>query len=33
MFDAVGVRLTETPATPERIFHLLQAQKQQQAAS
>jgi CO/xanthine dehydrogenase Mo-binding subunit len=33
IYDAVGVRVTETPATPERIFHLLQAQKQQQTAS
>ena len=27
IYDAVGVRVTETPATPERIYHLLQEQK------
>jgi CO/xanthine dehydrogenase Mo-binding subunit len=25
IYDAVGVRVTQTPATPERIFHLLRA--------
>jgi CO/xanthine dehydrogenase Mo-binding subunit len=33
IYDAVGVRVMETPATPERIFHLLRAQEQQQTAS
>jgi CO/xanthine dehydrogenase Mo-binding subunit len=33
IYDAVGVRVTETPATPERIFRLLRAREQQQAAS
>jgi CO/xanthine dehydrogenase Mo-binding subunit len=33
IYDAVGVRVNETPATPERIFHLLREQERQQQAS
>jgi CO/xanthine dehydrogenase Mo-binding subunit len=29
IYDAVGVRVRETPATPERIFHLLRQHEQQ----
>ena len=32
IYDAVGVRVTDTPATPERIFHLLRAQEAQAAS-
>ena len=32
IYDAVGVRVNETPATPERIFHLLREQERQQPA-
>lgn len=28
IYDAVGVRVTETPATPERVFELLERQRQ-----
>ena len=31
IYDAVGVRVTETPATPERIYRLLREREQQQA--
>ena len=27
IYDAVGVRVNETPATPERIYHLLREQE------
>ena len=33
IYDAVGVRVKETPAKPERIFHLLRAKEQQPATS
>jgi CO/xanthine dehydrogenase Mo-binding subunit len=33
IYDAVGVRVNETPATPERIFHLLREQESRQQAS
>lgn len=33
IYDAVGVRVTTTPATPERIFELLQQREKQRAAS
>ncbi len=33
IYDAVGVRVTETPATPERVFHLLRDMERQQEAS
>jgi CO/xanthine dehydrogenase Mo-binding subunit len=33
IYDAVGVRVKETPATPERIFHLLRQQERHEAAS
>jgi len=32
IYDAVGVRVKSTPATPERIFNLLREQDAQQAA-
>jgi CO/xanthine dehydrogenase Mo-binding subunit len=33
IYDAVGIRVTETPATPERVFHLLRDLERQQEAS
>jgi CO/xanthine dehydrogenase Mo-binding subunit len=33
IYDAVGIRVTETPATPERVFHLLRDMERQQEAS
>ena len=33
IYDAVGVRVLSTPATPERVFDLLRAQEAQLAAS
>ena len=33
IYDAVGVRVKETPAKPERVFQLLRAKEQQQAAT
>jgi CO/xanthine dehydrogenase Mo-binding subunit len=33
IYDAVGVRVTETPATPERVFYLLRDRERQRAAS
>jgi CO/xanthine dehydrogenase Mo-binding subunit len=32
IYDAVGIRVTETPATPERVFHLLREMERQQEA-
>jgi len=33
IYDAVGVRVTQTPATPERVFHLLRERERQADAS
>ncbi len=33
IYDAVGIRLTETPATPERIYNLLRAKEKEDAAA
>ncbi|HEY7270824.1 MAG TPA: molybdopterin cofactor-binding domain-containing protein [Dehalococcoidia bacterium] len=33
IYDAVGVRVTETPATPERVFNLLREQEREAAST
>jgi CO/xanthine dehydrogenase Mo-binding subunit len=33
IYDAVGIRLTETPATPERIYHLLREKEREAGAT
>ncbi len=33
IYDAVGIRVTDTPATPERVFHLLREREWQRDAS